>query len=335
MQQRTLLHLLIVGLSTLCAGTLADSGVDSFPYPSAASSAQATVSGDDWYSLLRRNVGQMMEKRAEGIRSEEDVKNLDLENWSEETVKLCAKKLNSTTTTSNPAGVAGCWNIPILVADSGVFAADLRLFRVAEPTGDWINVDVSSYNISLEYDGSAAIQARNLTEKERRASEEGMPKDTKLTKLVDSQFIGNLDQSVLTTGLSEYVHSLVCIHVQVFSWPLTEYHSAELMVMVTPQISIKALTASGKQVSTTINTTDSQFLNGVFADTPSLSADQIEDVQEAPFQLPGTRIEIVPAGLYFFSAYTVVALSIFGWGTLERSKFRDQYRKRIATQGYR
>lgn len=255
----------------------------------------------------------MLEKRDQGIRTEADMKNLDLEAWSKDTVQLCAAKLNSTTTVSNPAGIAGCWNIPVLITSTGVFAADLRLFRVAQPTGDWANVDVSTYNISLQYDGSAAIQARNLTQKEILASTEGMPTNAKITKLVDAQFIGNLDQAAITNNPSE----------------------TELKAMVTPQIFIKALTSSGKAVSTTVNTTDAQFLNGVFANTAALTADQAENAKDTPFVLPGTHIEIVPVGLYFYSAYLAVALAIFGWGTFERAKFRDQYRKRIASQGSR
>jgi len=105
--------------------------------------------------------------------------------------------------------------------------------------------------------------------------------------------------------------------------------------MVTPKISISAFTNAGKAVSTDVSIEDSMFLNGVFANTPALSAEETEEVKDAPFELPGTRIEVVPAGLYFFSAYLIVACSIFGWGTLERAKFREQYRQRIATQGFR
>ncbi|KAF8249955.1 hypothetical protein K440DRAFT_542508 [Wilcoxina mikolae CBS 423.85] len=301
-------------LLVLCAGTLADVHGDSlFPKPSTATDpTRAIESGDNWYGLLRRNVGHMLQKRAEGIRTEKDAQNLDLETWSRETVKLCADKLKSITTASNPAGIAGCWNLPLLVESTGVFAADLRLFRVAEPTGDWKNVDVSTYNISVQYDGSAAIQARNMTEKERKASAEGMV-GSKLTKLVDSQFIGNLDHTVLTKDLSD----------------------AKLKVMVTPEITIEAVTKDGKPVNTTVSIDDSKFLNGVFANTPDLSAQQSEQVKDAPFEMPGMEIEIIPVGLYFYSAYLLVACAIFGWGTLERAKFRDQYRRRIANQGFR
>jgi hypothetical protein len=105
--------------------------------------------------------------------------------------------------------------------------------------------------------------------------------------------------------------------------------------MVTPTITIQAVTKDGKSVNTTVSIDDSKFLNGVFANTPDLSAQQSKQVKDAPFEMPGTRIEIIPAGLYFYSAYLLVACAIFGWGTLERAKFRDQYRRRIATQGLR
>lgn len=105
--------------------------------------------------------------------------------------------------------------------------------------------------------------------------------------------------------------------------------------MVTPEISIQAVSKQGNPISAAVSIDQSKFLNGVFADTPNLDAQQSEDVKDPVFKIPGTRIEIVPAGLYFYSAYLVVACAIYGWGTLERAKFRDQYRRRIATQGFR
>lgn len=113
--------------------------------------------------------------------------------------------------------------------------------------------------------------------------------------------------------------------------------SSELAFKLTPQVSIKATNELGQPILTTISLTDAKYVNGVFAKT-SAQAQVIESnatTAAVPFQLPGTRIEIIPVGLYFFSAYLLVFLTILGWGTFERAKFRDQYRKRVATSGYR
>lgn len=221
MRRPVLARLMLFGLAALCTGTRAEGAAAPaadalFPGPSTVIAAPppplataAPPPGGNWYGLLRRSLGHAvaLAKRAEGIRTEQDAQKLDLEAWSRDTVHACAQRLAqvaATTPTPNQAGVAGCWNLPLLVESTGVFAADLRLFRVAAPSGDWKDVDVSSYNISVKYDGGAAIQPRNMTAKERVASEEGM-KGSNLTKLVDSQFIGNLDRALITAQLSEYV----------------------------------------------------------------------------------------------------------------------------------
>jgi hypothetical protein len=211
----------LLGVAALCTGVSAienpgdAAGAIHFPGPSILSTpATPAIPGPDsahesdpLIALIKRSSDLVSDlssffKRG-GIRNEADTKNLDLESWSRDTVKLCADKLNKTVIPNNPSGVAGCWNLPLLVDSTGVFAADLRIFRIADPTGDWKDVQVSSYNISVQYDGSAAIQPRNMTVMERRASLEGM-KGSNLTKLVDTQFIGNLDKSLISGQLNEY-----------------------------------------------------------------------------------------------------------------------------------
>ncbi|CCX34177.1 hypothetical protein FPQ18DRAFT_305551 [Pyronema domesticum] len=319
----------LLGVAALCTGVSAienagdAAGAIHFPGPSILSTpatpaipAPEAPESDPLIALIKRSSDLVSDlsslfKRG-GIRNEADTKNLDLESWSRDTVKLCADKLNKTVIPNNPSGVAGCWNLPLLVDSTGIFAADLRIFRIADPTGDWKDVEVSSYNISVQYDGSAAIQPRNMTVMERRASLEGM-KGSNLTKLVDTQFIGNLDKSLISGQLND----------------------SELKVMVTPTISIYAKTKTGKAVNTTVSIESSKFLNGVFAETKDLNQKEKDEIKKEPFELPGTKIEIVPAGLYFYAAYTFVGLTIFGFGTLERAKFRDQYRSRLAGQGSR
>lgn len=205
MRRPAVAPLILFGLAALCTGTRAEA-VAAADALSPGPSAVAPPPADNWYGLLRRTPAPVaaLAKRDEGIRTEADAQKLDLEGWSRDTVRLCAQRLAQPATTKpNDAGVAGCWNLPLLVEATGVFAADLRLFKLAEPTGDWRDVDPASYNVSVQYAGGAAIQPRNMTAKERAASAEGM-KGSRLTKLVDEQFIGNLDRALITADLSEY-----------------------------------------------------------------------------------------------------------------------------------
>lgn len=57
---------------------------------------------------------------------------------------------------------------------------------------------------------------------------------------------------------------------------------------------------------------EAAFVNGVFSE---LADNNIPiEVEAPPFELPGTRIEIVPIGLYIYTAYTIIGVGIFMWG---------------------
>jgi len=299
---------LLYGLAVLCAGTLAREDPELAGLGN-LSLQQVTVSTDTWYRLLRRNVGQMLEKRS-GIRTEEEMKNLDMVKWSTDTVKLCAAKFNHTTSVANDAGIAGCWNLIYYITNTGAFAADLRLFQIVQPTGDWKDVDKATLKGQVAFPPDhSALRAKNMTESDLAASKEGM-KDTTLVKIEDYQFTGTVTHAIL----------------------LNSHSDTELKAILTPEVFILGNTKGGKPLNATVSLKDAEFVNGVFSTTPSLSDEDEQEVQNQPFQLPGMSIEIVPVGLYFFGAYMVVGTAIFGWGTIERKKFRGQYRKRLGTQ---
>jgi hypothetical protein len=248
-----------------------------------------------------------------GIRTETAVESLNLVSWSEEVSKACADKLSKITTPANAAGVAACYNVPVLLSSEGVFLADLRLFQVAPATGDWQNIDHSTsnnnnYSVSVVFDNAAAT-ARNLSTKEVDASDTALNGTSLSGKMVqDYQFIGQLDSTVLAKDLSD----------------------PALKPMLIPTMQLLATTTTGSQISLAINASDAQFVTGVFS---NITDNEVQAAAKAPFKLPGTKILITPIGLYLFSAYMALALAIFGYGTIERARYRDQYRKRLAMAG--
>lgn len=140
--------------------------------------------------------------------------------------------------------------------------------------------------------------------------------------------------------------------------PNTNFNRTQLQALLTPNITLFATAPDGSQLSTTLSTDEATFVHGVFSDlvaSESQSSTAVPSTAAAPtpFKLPGTRIEIVPIGLYFYGSYLTLACIIFGYGrfrhifsknvyilissrnigTFERQRFRDQYRKRMAQQG--
>jgi hypothetical protein len=58
---------------------------------------------------------------------------------------------------SNPAGLAVCYNVPYLDEQKGVFEAELRMYNVSAPTGDFVGVTPAMMMVTLQYSG-ATIQ---------------------------------------------------------------------------------------------------------------------------------------------------------------------------------
>lgn len=56
---------------------------------------------------------------------------------------------------SNPSGIAACYNIRNFNNSSGVFLADLRLFRIAAPALNWTRLVISSEMLDVTYAGAS------------------------------------------------------------------------------------------------------------------------------------------------------------------------------------
>ncbi|CUS10252.1 unnamed protein product [Tuber aestivum] len=303
--QSTVLSYLLLAVSALSVVTTALSS------PAAMLIVPGSVpeSESSWHNLLRRDTDDRIARRqSNGARNESDIEKLDLQSWARETTLRCIDRLKNVTKASNPSGIAVCYNLPFQSNDSGVFAADLRLYQVSAPEGDWATVG-GNIDVSLMYNG-AAVQLRNETAEEAAATAQASANSEGPQKVQEFHFIGQIDKMLLADDMTE----------------------RELQNMLKPNISLIASTSEGRQLSTVLSADEATFVNGVFANVASASQNNTATI-DGPFKLPGTKIEIVPIGLYFFGTYLVIACSIFGWGTFERQKFRDQYRKRIAQKG--
>lgn len=70
---------------------------------------------------------------------------------------------------SNPSGIAVCYNVLMLNTSTGLFQADVRLYKVAAPTGDWATLDDNpgKINTGLQYMG-ANVHTPSITPNNRR-----------------------------------------------------------------------------------------------------------------------------------------------------------------------
>lgn len=71
--------------------------------------------------------------------------------WTAETHAACQSTLSSLRRSPNPAGSSVCFNLPSLDTKTGVFEADLRLYRVFPPSGAWEGVASEDVDVSVGF----------------------------------------------------------------------------------------------------------------------------------------------------------------------------------------
>lgn len=129
--------------------------------------------------------------------------------WNEQTSAACTASLESLNgVASNPSGLAVCYNLPSLDNTTGVFEADLRLFSIAAPTGDFANIPSQNVQVGLSYNGAtvAPVNASSLKRRSEAVSLISWPRGldkraTAPTLLQQYSFVGQINPSLLTTPM--------------------------------------------------------------------------------------------------------------------------------------
>jgi hypothetical protein len=121
--------------------------------------------------------------------------------WNSQTSALCMSALSQLTVASNPAGTAVCYNIPSLDTTTGAFMADLRLFQVSTPFGDFASIPPEKIQVGLQYNGASvspvsqsAVAARDVHELRNRA--------VNPTPLQTYMFVGQIDKAQLAQPMT-------------------------------------------------------------------------------------------------------------------------------------
>jgi hypothetical protein len=80
--------------------------------------------------------------------------------WTALTHAACQSTLASLRRSPNPAGSSVCFNLPSLDTNTGVFEADLRLYRVFPPTGAWEGVRAEDVDVSVGFPSAMVDEIR-------------------------------------------------------------------------------------------------------------------------------------------------------------------------------
>lgn len=257
------------------------------------------------------------------------------------TAPACMKALMTLNgTASNPSGLAVCYNVMQIDNTTGIFMADVKLYKIAEPTGDWATLDMKKISTSLRYLGATVSQEKPSTTK-RDATQVAGEEAEELAKRAAAT-----PESILNTTFIGKAHADVLPHLNNAYVPIPAFTSRTLadlscrtfqQALLTPNITLAGGIANGSTLHTQLSSDDASFVSGLFQDSMSgnttaaarAAAASHLAAANAKFVLPGTTLGIFPIGLIITSAWAGIFISVLAYGTFGRIQFRESYRRRL------
>ena len=131
--------------------------------------------------------------------------NFNTPEWNTTTFQACTQALNTVTKTSNALGMLGCYNVPFLDTNTGVFEADLRLYQIAPPSGPFTGVASRDISVGLVYPIASVTSSTNSVKRDLGALEmRQTATGGAMSELQQFQFIGQINKTLSLSKLSRY-----------------------------------------------------------------------------------------------------------------------------------
>ncbi|SPO01455.1 uncharacterized protein DNG_04128 [Cephalotrichum gorgonifer] len=257
---------------------------------------------------------------------------IDMEAWDTETETACQDALKRLQIASNPSGVCICYNLPSLDTASGVFEADLRVYRFNEPSGAFQGISAENIRVGLMYNGASVspitaedMQARNVAGTTRKRQNAAGATDDQASATPDLPL---LQQYLLVGQIAEDRMG-------------DQMTMAELEALVMPVLTLTADNTAGQAVSTNVSSNEAVFVTGVFSREVVMSdfarASAAVDLRveqlanrTVAFVLPGVQLMVYPIGLIITGSWLVIGVTAYGIGTYDRIRYAASYRRRTA-----
>ncbi|KAI0532275.1 hypothetical protein GGR58DRAFT_517846 [Xylaria digitata] len=270
----------------------------------------------------RSPLGRRMDEAAYELlerRQNSTTVSLNMTQWDADTLAACTDTLSTLSASSNPSGMAVCYNIVQLDTNLGEFMADLRLFEVSPPSGAWEGVPLQQMEGGISFNGATASEINGQQVASRGISRR---QNTGPTAHRTYMIVGRINEDQMIP-------------------PMT-IQKIEPLIM--PTFTLTAKDATGQSISTVVSSNEAAFVNGIFSKEvvlstfgqASLAVQNITAELEAgrvAFVLPGVNLLIFPIGLVVTSFWTLLGVGAYAYGTYERYNYRETYRRRKAMAG--
>lgn len=127
--------------------------------------------------------------------------NFNTPEWNTSTYTACTQALSKVDKTSNPLGMLGCYNVPFLDKNTGVFEADLRLYQITPPTGQFTGVASRDISIGLLYPAASVSSSTNSVKRSLEGHLDARQNGGQIAELQQFQFIGQINKTLTLSQL--------------------------------------------------------------------------------------------------------------------------------------
>lgn len=129
--------------------------------------------------------------------------NFDEAAFNSTATEACLGPLSSLTSVVNPSGMAACYNIPFLDNSTGVFEADIRLYRITQPTEEFSGVQPTDLSLGVMIPQASLSDPRTLGSSSSGNNQE---EETDGMKLLEKfQHVGQINTDLEVEELDQYV----------------------------------------------------------------------------------------------------------------------------------
>ncbi|CAK7198358.1 hypothetical protein SEUCBS139899_001019 [Sporothrix eucalyptigena] len=236
--------------------------------------------------------------------------------WDDTATAACNDALTKLPESTNPSGTCICYNLPALDNTTGTFEADLRLFQLSAPSGEFEGIAPENIQVGLSYSG-ASVSPVSVASASKLVVGRDTTTNSSLRLLQQYLFVGQIKKEAMTTDMN----------------------MAQLEALVMPVVTLTGTNSNGQTVATNVSSNEAAFVAGVFSNEVVMSNATLAQIAvnnivaelsngTVAFVLPGVQIITFPIGLIIISVWLVVGLAVIGFGMVERMSYREQYKRR-------
>lgn len=127
---------------------------------------------------------------------------INMTEWDHDATFACHAALTKLPRSSNPSGRCICYNLPMLNNSTGKFEADLRLYQLSVPWGDFQGIAPEDVHVSFKFNGASVSPVSAASAASLVVRDDSSSKNATLQLLHQYLFSGQIKAEMMSTGMT-------------------------------------------------------------------------------------------------------------------------------------